>query len=263
MIINNAGYDHCHDADFYIDRPDGSGDYLLLLLKTDSVFTIDGKDIHIPANSVFLYPKGRPQYYRCVKSHVFENDWVHFDFESEQEYQEFLKLDIPFETPVKMDIRFLSYCVKSVVYENYSENQCRAMTTDCFMKLIFIKLHEHLIRNNNDIHDTQYDMISTVRNKIYSKPFEYRNVEGSAHEVRMSRSAFQRAYKKHFGVTFIEDLNNSRISYAEMLLTTTTLSVEDIAGMCGYRTYVHFNRRFKQKNGVTPSEYRKMNQNVI
>lgn len=263
MKINNAGYDHCHDADFYIDRPDGSGDNLLLLLKTDSIFTIDGKDISVPAGSVFLYPKGRPQYYRCVKGHVFENDWIHFDFSSDQEYQQFLALDIPFEKPITMDIRFLSYCVKSVVYENYSDNPCKNMTTDCFMKLIFIKLHEHLIHDNSAIHDTQFDMLSTIRNKIYSKPFEQRNVDGTAHEVRMSRSSFQRAYKKQFGVTFIEDLNNSRITYAEMLLTTTTLSIDDIAVMCGYRTYVHFNRRFKSKNGITPSEYRILNQKVI
>ncbi|MGB4091586.1 MAG: hypothetical protein WBK46_06540 [Ruminococcus flavefaciens] len=48
MIINNAGYDHCHDADFFIERPEGSGDNLLLLLKTDTIFTIDGKDIDPP-----------------------------------------------------------------------------------------------------------------------------------------------------------------------------------------------------------------------
>ena len=80
MIINNAGYDHCHDADFFIERPEGSGDNLLLLLKTDTIFTIDGKDILVPSGSAFLYPKGRPQYYRCLKGQVFANDWVHFDF---------------------------------------------------------------------------------------------------------------------------------------------------------------------------------------
>jgi AraC-like DNA-binding protein len=262
MIINNAGCDHCHDADFFIDRPDGSGDNLLLILKTDCIFTIDSKDILVPADSVFLYPKGRPQFYRCVKGHVFANDWIHFDFSSDMEHQEFLRLSIPFETPIKMDTHFLSYCVRSIVYENYSDNPCRHISVDCFMKLIFIKLHEHLILEKPPIHNTQYDMLSTIRSKIYAKPYEQRTVDSTAHEIRMSRSTFQRAYKKHFGVTFIEDLNNSRISYAEVLLTTTPLSVDDISRMCGYRTYVHFNRRFKEKNGMIPSEYRKMKQNV-
>lgn len=257
MIINNAGYDHCHDADFYIYRPDGSGDNLLLLLKTDTIFTVDGKDIIAPSGSVFLYPKGRPQFYRCLKGQVFANDWIHFDYESEQEEQYFLGLDIPTEKAIPINPLFISYCIKSIVYETCSENPCRKLSTDCFMKLIFIKIHESLVRSTARLPDTQFEMLSTIRNKIYSKPFEQRNVDIAAHEIRMSRSAFQRAYKKSFGVTFIEDLNNGRISYAEMLLTTTDLPIEDIASLSGYKTYVHFIRKFKEKNGTTPSEFKK------
>ena len=45
MKINNIGYNHTHDADFVIQRTTGSGDYLLLLLKTPAVFTLRGKDL--------------------------------------------------------------------------------------------------------------------------------------------------------------------------------------------------------------------------
>ena len=117
MIINNVGFDHCHDADFYIDRPNGSGDYLLLLVRTPAVFEVDGKEILTPAGSVFVYPKGRPQRYRCVPLNVFENDWVHFDFDNAEEEAEFLGMNIPFETAVTMPLEFLSYCVKSIAHE--------------------------------------------------------------------------------------------------------------------------------------------------
>ena len=93
MIINNVGFDHCHDADFFIDRPDGSGDYLLLLVRTPAVFEVDGKETLTPACTVFIYPKGRPQRYRCVPLNVFENDWVHFDFDDIGEEEE-LNIDI-------------------------------------------------------------------------------------------------------------------------------------------------------------------------
>lgn len=105
MIVNNVGYNHCHDADFYIDRPDGSGDYLLMLLKTDTIFNIDGKNVIVPANSVFIYPKGKPQYYRCLPQHTFENDWLHFDFSAKDKEAEFLDRKIPFETPIYMPNR--------------------------------------------------------------------------------------------------------------------------------------------------------------
>lgn len=262
MKIINVGYDHRHDADFFIDRPEGSGDYLLLLLKTQAVFTIDGKDIIASEGTAFLYPKGKPQFYRCVKGCFFENDWIHFDFDSDEEKYEFLGYHIPFETPITLDIRFLSYCIKSVSYEHYANNPCSRETIECFMKLIFIKLHEQILDKHEAPSDFRFDMISTIRSKIYSKPYEQRTVDIAAHEISMSRSAFQKAYKKQFGVTFVEDLNNSRIAYSEMLLTTTSLTIEDIALMSGYKTYVHFIRRFKYKNKITPSEYRKLNQNV-
>ena len=60
MIINNIGYNHCHDADFIINRPNESGDHLLLLIKTDAIFTIDEKDIVIPENSFFMFRKDSP-----------------------------------------------------------------------------------------------------------------------------------------------------------------------------------------------------------
>ena len=84
MIINNVGFNHCHDADFIIERPEGSGDELLLLIKTEAVFTIDGKDIRAPQDSVFYYPKSRPQFYRCIPQHTFDNDWIHFELDDEE-----------------------------------------------------------------------------------------------------------------------------------------------------------------------------------
>ena len=225
-----------------------------------AVFNINGIDITAPANSVFIYPKGRPQFYRCEKGHIFENDWVHFDFESDSELNNFLNLGIPLETPIQTNICFFSYCIKSIAYEHYSNNACSKQSIDCFMKLIFIKLREQFINIPQNHHDSKFDLLSTIRSKIYSKPYEQRNVDIAAHEIRMSRSAFQRAYKKQFGITFIEDLNKSRLEYSEMLLSTTSLTIEEIAMMSGYKTYVHFIRCFKNRNGITPSEYRKMNQ---
>lgn len=259
MIINNVGYDHCHDADFFINRPSGSGDYLLLILKTDAIFTIDSNDLIVPANSVFIYSKDVPQNYRCIPQHTFENDWIHFEFEADEE-EYFLSLDIPYMTPVPMDnICFLSFCIKSIAHEACAGNIHGYENIRCYMMLIFNKISEQLNRKKETeiLHNLHYEMLTTIRNKIYSKPYEFRTIDSTAHEVRMSKSSFQHLYKKQFGITFIQDLINSRISYAKMLLTTTNFNICDVAGQCGYSNYSHFERQFKKKCGVTPAEYRK------
>ncbi len=256
MIINNVGYNHCHDADFYIDRPFGSGDNLLLILKTDTIFNINGNDQIVPKNSFFMYKKDMPQYYRCIPKHTFSNDWVHFIFE-EGEEEEFLSLGLEYETPVTMnDITFFSFCIKSIAYEAYSNGIHRQNNIKHYMFLMFNSVSEYVLKQPPLRSDNYYEMLSTIRNKIYSRPYEERTIESTAHEVRMSRSNFQHLYKKYFGVSFIQDLINSRIEHAKMLLVNTNLSSMDIARQCGYKHYTHFTRQFRKNTGITPLEYR-------
>lgn len=259
MKINNVGYNHCHDADFIIERPDGSGDDLLLLLKTDTICTIDGADVLVPRNSVFYYPKGRPQYYRCVPQHTFDNDWLHFEL-TEEEKREMLTDRIPAEKAITMDLNFLSYCIKSIAYENYSDHPYKERSIRSYMTLMFIKIAENAEWAETYHSGTQFEMLSTIRSKIYAEPYVQRNIGYASHEVNMSRSTFQHAYKKLFGVSFIQDLINSRTEYAKMLLTSTSLTSEEISKQCGYRSYVHFARQFREQTGMSPLEYRKKEQ---
>lgn len=257
LKIINVGYNHCHDSDFNIDRPEGSGDNLMLLIKSDAVFTVDGKDIRVEENSFFMYRKGRPQKYRCVFQSSFSNDWVHFEFEDDEE-QRFLELGLDYEKPVPVrDMNFLSFFVKMMAAENYSENINRKQSMYHYMFLIFSKVSEYSCKSPEIKNDSYYEVLSTVRNKIYSKPYEQRTAESTAHEVRMSTSNFQHLYKKYFGVPFIRDLIQSRTEYACMLLETTNLSAVEIAQKSGYNHYAHFVRQFRKATGMSPSEYRK------
>lgn len=256
MIINNVGYNHAHDADFFISRPNGSNDYLLLLLKTPSIFTLNNCDVHVPENSFFLYKKGSPQYYRCIEQSIFSNDWIHFDFEN-NELQKFLEFNIPFDTPVPMkNISFLSFCIKSIAYESCSLNKNKDINILNFMSLIFSKVDEQLSDCTNNVTNEKFEMLSTIRNKIYAKPYENKCIGYAAHEVRMSESSFQHLYKQQFGVTFLQDLINARIEHAKMLLLTTNLPSVEVSKQCGYHSYAHFTRQFKKVVGLPPIDFR-------
>ena len=257
MKIVNAGYNHTHDSDFKIDRPDGSGDSLLILLRSDAIFNIDGRDVRVDENTLFVYPPGRPQRYRCVEQCTFSNDWVHFRFENDEE-KEFLALGLEYEKPVPVnDTGFLSFCVKKIATEFYSGNPNRMKSVYHFMFLIFCKAGESLKTKTEERHENYYEILSGVRNRIYSAPYEQRTAESTAHEVRMSVSNFQHLYRKSFGVTLFQDIIKARVEYACMLLETTALSAVEISQMSGYNHYAHFVRQFKETVGMSPSDYRK------
>ena len=256
MILHHVGYNHRHDADFQIERPDGTGDCLLLILKSPAIFTLDGRDITVSENTFFFYPKGMPQYYRAVPQHEFVNDFIHFDFEGDEPEWFSLKY-VPVAEPAKLrSIEFLSFCIKAIADENSSDHPLRKDTVYLYFQLMCNKLSEQIHANEQTERGTRYEMMLTVRNQMYANPYWEWNVAWAAHQTRMSRSSFQHIYKEQFGVPFIQDLIRSRIEYAKMLLRTTNMSVQDVSQNAGYRNYEHFARQFRDQCGMTPGQFR-------
>ncbi len=255
MELVLIGYNHVHDADFNINRPLGSGDYLALLVKGPAVFTINGIDLNTPPNIFFLYPKGSPQYYRA-DGKAFANDWMHLDFSSADE--EYIRaLNIPLETPVFLnDIEYFSLLLNSISVEYYSSNAHKKSTIDYFLHIFFNKISEQTTERETDIGGKNYDKFSLLRSKIYTRPYLKWDIANLAHQICLSPSYFQNLYKKYFGITCKSDIIHARIEYAKHLLRNTSLSICYISEQCGYENDVHFMRQFKQSTGLTPTQYR-------
>ena len=255
MHINNIGYNHTHDADFEIQRPCGSGDYLLLLLKTPAIFTIGGKDIITEPDSFILFRQSTPQIYRAYGI-SFSNDWFHFNI-ADDEMSFFEALDIPFDIVMPIgDLNGLSLIIKNMSYENYSSNLYRTDSVELYMKLFFLKLSEKIHAVGKEKSDSYYDKLSILRSKIYNKPYNDWNVEGLAHQLTMSKSYFQHLYKEVFGISVMNYVIHSRIEHSKYMLSTTNMPIAQIAEMCGYKCELHFMRQFKTRMNMTPTEYR-------
>jgi AraC-like DNA-binding protein/mannose-6-phosphate isomerase-like protein (cupin superfamily) len=65
-----------------------------------------------------------------------------------------------------------------------------------------------------------------------------------------------REIKKRTGKTYKELLQTRRMNQASYLLTSSSLSVSDIIGSVGYDNTSYFYRKFKEKYGMSPKEYR-------
>ncbi len=72
----------------------------------------------------------------------------------------------------------------------------------------------------------------------------------------VSESTMRKTFKSVMQTTFIEYLSGKRIERAKELLVTTRLPLNDIASQVGYLDTSSFIRRFKQKTGMPPGEYR-------
>jgi AraC-like DNA-binding protein len=72
----------------------------------------------------------------------------------------------------------------------------------------------------------------------------------------MSLSTFKRHFKKIYNTTPNEYLFEKRLENSKKLLATSEQSMEDIAMLSGFKTTAHFSRKFKEKYGIPPSQYK-------
>ncbi|MBQ7089697.1 MAG: helix-turn-helix domain-containing protein [Clostridia bacterium] len=70
-------------------------------------------------------------------------------------------------------------------------------------------------------------------------------------------SYFSRLFKEHYGITLTDFIRQSRMELAERLLMDTALSAEEIALQAGFGSKNALYKAFREKHGITPSQYRK------
>ncbi len=72
-----------------------------------------------------------------------------------------------------------------------------------------------------------------------------------------SKNYIIQIFNKEFGVSPVQYVNKIKIERAMYLLETTSKPITDIAVECGYSDYPYFYKRFTQKTGVSPRNWRK------
>lgn len=113
---------------------------------------------------------------------------------------------------------------------------------------------EHVL--TNEFLDRQMDAAVTYFNSNYNMEI---NIEEYAASIGMSVSWFIRNFRKYTGSTPVQFLTSLRLTNAQMLLETTTYSINEIAGIVGYSNPLYFSRLFHKQRGCSPSEYRLRN----
>lgn len=256
MYLHRIGMDARHDSNFEINRPNGSGDDLLLIFKTGAVAVIDGKQVDIVPDSALLYSKGEPQFYKaCEGSYV--DHWIHMDCDRSDELHSVSNL--PFNQVVKLtNPAEAEGIMRMLVREQLSELPSRERCIDLLLRMLLIKLGDSRQTDiSSAVHSPYYSVLLEIRTEIYSNPSRYHTIEQLAHEANLSPSYFQRLYRGQFGISCYEDILSARVLTAQRYLQDTDMTVREIALDCGYENDVVFMRRFKQRTGITPSAYRK------
>lgn len=132
-------------------------------------------------------------------------------------------------------------------------------------------LHFFLLLGNHNLHIKNKLLAEkTPKQKAYDQKFDSISqyiethctgtvsLEEVAEFAGFSKYHFSRLFKEYYQMSFPEYVTSLRIAKATELLGDLSLSVMDVAMHSGFSNLSSFNRAFKQINGCTPTQFRKM-----
>ena len=135
------------------------------------------------------------------------------------------------------------------------EIPCQSLVLNAYMRLIFAKLIRALLR----------DAGAERPNILTDEVLKYidANFTSPVSSVTLANHCFYnpaylgRVFKTVYGKSMNEYIREKRMNYAMEMLTSTSLSVEEICERVGYRSRAQFYKSFKEFFGKTPGEFRK------
>jgi len=131
------------------------------------------------------------------------------------------------------------------------------------LELKFKELLLHLLHNpanedlRNHFHFINENPVTPIKH-IMETNFAYNlRIEAYAKMTNRSVSSFKRDFQLLFHTTPGRWLIEKKLENAKKMLLQSEYTISDVAFDSGFENTAHFCRLFKQKNGLTPMEYRK------
>lgn len=101
-------------------------------------------------------------------------------------------------------------------------------------------------------------LMEEARKRLTEKAYDSFSMQELAELLKLTPVQFTRRFRKAFGATPSELLNEIRLTRARHLLESTTLKLDEIAAQCGYENGFYLSRVFSKKTGMPPSVYRSL-----
>ena len=142
--------------------------------------------------------------------------------------------------------------VWTIFYDMGNKRSCNQIT----MGLLLLQLLNYMDKMETGSSRFDTELTGNVLNYI-----EEHYKDGSLSELAemMNYDVYwlSREIRKRTGKTYKELLQAKRMNQAVYLLTSSRLSIADIIGSVGYDNTSYFYRKFRERYGVSPKEYRK------
>jgi AraC-like DNA-binding protein len=250
------GIDARHGGEFRIDRPTGSGDWLLLHFPLPMRLRDRHGDQSTRADACILFSPRQPQRFQALGERMV-NHYVHLRGPGMGNLVE--RLALPCDAVVyPRPVAFIA--------EQLREMRRARMRDDPPARMLFAALGMRLLATlARSLHRAEaaasprlrsaQERVGDVRARMRGEPWLVWSVTGMARLAGLSVSRFRALYHSCHGASPQEELIAARLERACALLTHSPALVSEVATSCGFNDPHYFSRLFSRRMGITPSDY--------
>lgn len=270
LVVNTVGYDEVGPDESYPTRGHGDGYYfdiergrildeyqMLYLVEGEGVFSSRHvKNVSIKAGDIFLLFPGEWHTYHPLQGRAWKSYWIGYKGRNMDDRMKFnfLSLDKPvYHVGFSNDIVYLyDSAIKTAKEETVYCQQILAGIVNNLLGLMYsLERKMELSRKGG-----YEDMINKARLRIREGVETKITVQEIAAGLGSSYSNFRKLFKEYTGLSPAFYQQDLKLQRAKELLSTTDMSIKEIAYRLNFDSPDYFSSKFKAKIGCKPSEYR-------
>lgn len=273
LTVSTVGYEEIAPGDPYPTRGHADGYYFNIekgrvLNEYQLLYNPEGEGVfqstHCPptpikAGDMFLLFPGEWHSYHPLPHTGWKSHWIGFRGKNMDD-----RVRAGFLSPEK-PIYHVGY--SSVIEELYRTAYQQAMEEAAFSQQVMAGLVNHLIgkmyslERNNELNknQAQVDMINRARMMIRKSLESDLTIQQVADHLGVSYSNFRKLFKEYTGLSPATYQQELRLLHAKELLSTTDLTIKEIAYRLNFESPDYFSAKFKAKMGCKPSEIKQQN----
>ncbi|MFQ7114201.1 AraC family transcriptional regulator [Hallella bergensis] len=270
LTVSTVGYEeiapgdeyptHGH-ADGYYFRPEKGrilNEYqLLYITEGEGVFSSTSvKKAKLRAGDLFMLFPGEWHSYHPTPDVGWKSHWIGFRGKNVDD-----RVNAGFLSPRKpiYHVGFSArvddtyrFAFETAQEEGAYVQQTLAGAVNLLVGLMYSLERNLQLRSNHD----HVDMVNHGRHRIRESLEADLTIQQIAEEMSVSYSKFRKLFKEFTGVSPSLYQQELRLQRAKELLTTTDLSIKQIAYQLRFESPDYFSSKFRAKTGMKPSQYR-------
>jgi AraC-like DNA-binding protein len=248
----------CHYRQEHVKRPEGYPTFQWIQCYNGEGELLLGNDRYVigPQQGIFLYPNVAHEYYEIKEP--WEVYWIGFG----GYLVEHLANTLGFQQSGVFHIingDLVLAKIRHALTAAQSNDHFRGLECSTIVYELLLDLFKYISHSNDDSIQQQYFRLQPVFNYIEEHYSQVISLENLADTMNVSSQHFCLVFKNVVKIRPFEYLNQVRINKSkDLMFSDRNLEIKTIAKSVGYESTSYFCAVFKQIEGISPGQFRKL-----